>query len=312
MHIRTNRTLNIIFRPILVFCEWLGENYPKVLMRIRYFAVFHRRLNLKSPKTLNEKILYLSLCTDTSMWTTCADKYSVRNYVKECGLSNILVDMYGVWDNASDIDFDKLPDRFVLKGTHGCDDVILIEDKNKVDKDYVKSFFAKDLKTRYGAVEGGIHYLRISPRVIAEEFISNDSESQLFSSTLIDYKVWCFNGKPYYIWTVSNRDGNHKESMLYDTDWIPYPHYQIYKNGYVAGKYLPRPKALSDMLSAAEKLASPFPIVRVDFYNVGEKLYFGELTFTSHGGLMINYTEEFQNLAGSMIDLTYPNTLKNE
>lgn len=309
MHIRTNKTLNFLFHPILLFCEWLGEHHPKTLMRIRYFARFHRPLDLKHPKTLNEKILYLSLRTDTTLWTTCADKYAVREYVKSCGLEDTLVKLYGVWDKADEIDFSALPDEFVMKGTHGSGDILIIKNKNSIDENFVKRRFDADLKKKYGAVEAGLHYFRIKPRIIAEELLFNDSETAKYSASLIDYKIWCFNGKPHFIWTVSNRKGNHKETMVYDLQWNPKKDYQIYENGYVKGKLLPRPYALEDMIAAAEKLAHPFPIVRVDFYSIGKKIYFGELTFTSHGGLMINYTDEFQLLAGSMIDLSKVKTI---
>lgn len=310
MHIRTNKTLNFIFRPIVVFCEWLGVHHPKTLMRMRYYATFHRRLDLDNPRTLNEKILFLSLRTDTSLWTDCSDKYKVREYVEKCGLGNILVKLYGVWDRPSDIEFDKLPEKYVLKGTHSCDDLIFVDGTKPLNKEEVVDFFEQDLKTKYGAIEAGLHYLRIKPRIIAEEILENDQESSKYSSTLIDYKVWCFNGKSNFIWTVSNREGNHKESMVYDLDWNPCPDCQVYENGYVKGTPLPRPETLKEMISAAEKLAEPFPEVRVDFYSIGKKLYFGELTFTSHGGLMQNYTDEFQRKIGDLIDLSKVKTIR--
>jgi hypothetical protein len=259
---------------------------------------------LNNPKTLNEKILYLSLCTDTSLWTLCADKYQVREYVTRCGFGDILVKLYGVWDRSDDIDFETLPEKFVMKGTHGCDNIVIVQNKHALDQNSVRAFFEKDLNSAYGAVEAGLHYMRIKPRVIAEEFLVNDEESLKYSSTLIDYKVWCFNGKPHYIWTVTNREGNHKETMLYDVDWKAYPEYQVYENGYVKAELMSAPRTLSKMLEAAEKLSSAFPVVRVDFYSLSDKLYFGELTFTSHGGLMVNFTDDFQKKAGDLIDLS--------
>ena len=310
MHIRTNKTLSYIFRPVLWAAEWLGVHHPITLMKLRYYARFHKRLDLNNPKTLNEKILYLSLRTDTSLWTVCSDKYEVREYVKKCGLEDILVKLYGVWENAHDIDFDNLPDKYVLKGTHSCDDLIFVDGTNSIDRKEVVKFFEQDLKTKYGAIEAGLHYLRIKPRIIAEEILVNDQLSSKYSSTLIDYKVWCFNGKPNFVWTVSNREGNHKESMVYDLNWNQCPDCQMYENGYVKGNPLPRPETLDEMLSAAERLAEPVPEVRVDFYSIGKRLYFGELTFTSHGGLMQNYTDEFQKRIGELIDLSKVKTIR--
>ena len=133
MHIRTNPKLNKLFKPLIVFCEWLGEHHPILFARIRYFARFSKCLDLNNPKTLNEKILFLCLKTDTSLWTRCADKFAVRGYVEEKGLKDILIPLINVWDKITDIDFDKLPNEFVLKATHGSGDILIVTDKSKVN-----------------------------------------------------------------------------------------------------------------------------------------------------------------------------------
>lgn len=303
MHIRTNPILNKILRPVLRFCEWLGENHPETLIRLRYFARFKRILNLKEPKTLNEKILYLALRTDTSMWSLCADKYAVRQYVADRVGEGVLIPLVGMWTNVEDIDWQKLPQKFVLKLTNGSGDTLIVTDKTKVDWNQHKSVFAREMQHRYGAVEGGIHYMRIKPRLIAEELIENDSETLCYSNSLVDYKIWCFNGKAQYIWACANRTLETTEVMTYDEDWNAHPEYSVFNAHYSRGKLLPKPKNFEKMLQIAEKLAKDFPCVRVDLYNVNGKIYFGELTFTSLGGIMDFYTDEFQLLAGSMITL---------
>lgn len=310
MHIRTNPRLNKIFKPVIMFCEWLGVHHPILLARIRYFARFKKPLHLKNPHTLNEKILFLSLKTDTTLWTRCADKYEVRDYVKECGLEDILIPLVGVWENATDINFDKLPDEFVLKATHGSGDIKVVTDKTKLDIPKIVAEFEDDLKHQYGALESGHHYMRIHPRMIAEELIHNDPETAKISSSIIDYKIWCFNGKVHWLWACANRDEHTTEVMTYDTDWNAHPEYSIFENDYRHGEILPKPKNLERMIKVAEKLAKPFPCVRVDLYNIDGKIYFGELTFTSYGGLQDFYTDEFQKLAGSKIDLSGVNTVK--
>ena len=304
MHIRTNPRLNKFFKPVITFCEWLGVHHPVLLARIRYFARFKKPLHLKHPQTLNEKILFLSLKTDTTLWTRCADKYEVRDYVKECGLEDILIPLVGVWEHATDIDFNKLPDEFVLKATHGSGDIKVVKDKTKLDIPKIVAEFEDDLKHQYGALESGHHYMRIHPRMIAEELIHNDPETAKISSSIIDYKIWCFNGKCYWLWACANRDEHTTEVMTYDTDWNAHPEYSIFENDYRHGDILPKPKNLERMIEVAEKLAQPFPCVRVDLYNIDGKIYFGELTFTSYGGLQDFYTDEFQQLAGSKIDLS--------
>jgi hypothetical protein len=304
MHIRTNPRLSKIFKPIIIFCEWLGVNHPVILAKIRYFARFKKRLNLSNPRTLNEKILYLSLKTDTTLWTRCADKYAVRGFVEERGLRDILIPLLGVWDKASDIDFDTLPNEFVLKTNHGSGDILVVTDKSKIDIPQIVKTFDNELSKPYGALESGLHYLRIEPRLIAEELIRNDRGISETSSSLIDYKIWCFNGKCYYIWACANRDKHSTEVMTYDREWNAHPEYSIFNDGYRQGKLLPKPKNFERMVEIAETLSKPFPCVRVDLYNVNGKIYFSELTFTSLGGLMNFYTEEFQLLAGSQIDLS--------
>lgn len=304
MHIRTNKTLNILFHPILLLCEWLGKHYPEILVRLRYFERFHKSLHLKNPKTLNEKILYLSLRTDTSLWTTCADKYAVREYVKSCGLEETLVKLYGVWDKIEDIDFSQLPHEYIIKTTHGSGDVTIVRDNNTFDKATIIPYYHKELNQRYGAIEGGKHYMRIVPRLIIEELLHNDTESTKHSTSLIDYKIWCFNGHAHYIWACCNRTKTGVEVMTYNREWNAHPEYSRFNREYRQGQIIPKPKNLDEMLKCAEKLASPFPCVRVDLYNLEGKIYFGELTFTSLGGLMDFYSDKFQLLAGSMIDLS--------
>lgn len=305
MHIRTNETLNVVLRPLIWGAEWFGKHYPVLLVRIRYFVRFHKRLNLNAPKTLNEKILYLSLKTDTSLWTKCADKYEVREYVKSKGLENILVKLYGVWENPNDIDTALLPEQFILKTTHGSGDVEIVKKRSIANWKQIKTLFGKRLNKEYGALEGGIHYMRIKPRIIAEELLLNDAESQKHSSSLIDYKIWCFNGKAYYIWTCSNRINGKMDVMTYDRDWSAHPEYSIFDKKHPRGELIPKPNNFEKMIAVAEKLAEDFPVVRVDLYNIAGKIYLGELTFTSTGGMMYYYSPEFQLLAGNLINLTY-------
>lgn len=293
-----------ILRPIVKLTQLIGRNCPETLVKIRYFVRFGKCLNLKNPKTLNEKILYMSLRTDTSLWTRLADKYNVRGYIEECGLSNILVPLLGHWHKAEDIDFDKLPEQFVIKSTHGCGDIIIVNDKSKIDYNDVRKRMHAAISEIYGELEGGKHYMRIKPAIIAEGLLENDEISNRYSSTLIDYKFWCFNGKAHYVRVYGNR-GSQTDVMTYDMDWNPHPEYSISTKEFKSGMEIPKPQNFDDMIKIVEILGKPFPVVRVDLYNIGGKIYFGELTFTSHGGMMNNLTDEFQNLAGSLIDVNY-------
>lgn len=294
-----------IFTPLVWCTKFVGRHFPETLVKIRYFARFKRRLNLNNPRTLNEKILYMSLRTDTSMWTRLADKYNVRSYVEECGLSDILVPLLGHWEKAEDIDFTLLPKQFVLKSTHGCGDIIVVKDKSQINQRLIRKSMHNAVSEIYGELEGGKHYMRIKPAIIAEKLLANDKQSLAYSSSLIDYKFWCFNGKVKYIMTCTNRDKNGLDLHLYDVNWDSHVSMLNSSTHYRKGSVIPTPSNFEEMLRIAEKLANPFPVVRVDLYNLEGKIYFGEMTFTSLGGLMDYYTEAFQNIAGDLIDINY-------
>lgn len=294
--------MKYIFRKIGV---WFGRYFPEQWIRFRYYIRFGKMLNLKNPKTLNEKILYLSLNTDTSKWTNLADKYHVRDYVTRCGCADTLVQLYGMWENANDIDFDTLPQSFVLKANHGSGDVCIIKDKNSIDKHAVVAYFNKIIRTPYGEIEVGKHYARIKPCIIAEELLENDKQSSRYSRSIIDYKCWCFNGHCHYIWVCCNRDKHGTEVLTYDRDWKDHPEFSVFTAHYPRGKVIPKPENFEKMIHVAELLSRPFPCVRVDLYNIGGKIYFGEMTFTSLGGLMNYFNDDFLKKMGDMIDLNY-------
>ncbi len=299
MYIRTNPILNVLFKPLVLFCEWLGTHFPETLVRIRYFVRFKRFLRLDNPQTLNEKILYLSLRTDTSLWTKCADKYAVREYVHDCGLDDILIPLYGVWEKADEIDFAKLPEKFVMKTTHGSGDIVVVKNKNELNVKRVVNSFNRLLSKPYGALEGGKHYMRIKPKVIVEALLQNDERDERLSSSLVDYKIWCINGIPRYIWACYNRSSKGQDNALFDTCWNDCSYYLVYNDHYRRPTVqLPKPSCLAQMLDVARKISTNIPVLRCDLYAIGNRVYFGEMTFTSNGGMMFNYTEEFQEMLG--------------
>ena len=139
------------------------------------------------------------------------------------------------------------------------------------------------------------------PCVIAEELLPIADGDK----SLIDYKIWCFNGKAHYVWACSDRDSNGTEVMTYDLDWNPHPEYSVFDSRYRKGKILPKPKNFETMIHIAETLAEPFPQVRLDLYNIDGCIYFGETTFTSLGGMMDFYSDAFLKEMGDKIDLNY-------
>lgn len=284
-------------------------NFPVAVVKMRYLMRFKRLPNLKNPHDLNEKILYQKLYTDTTLWSRLADKVLVRDYVKECGLESILTKLYAVWDKVPDICFDELPDAFMLKSNNGDGKGtnIAICDKKKMSASDMKSLKDKAagwLKQKnIGALSAEPHYNSITPLVFAEELLPIPEGEK----SIVDYKLWCFNGEPYAFLVISNRkSGGEAEIACYDLDWKDRSdllaitkHYNIRKSG------LKRPENLESMIEYARILAKPFPQVRVDFYDIEGKIYFGELTFTSLGGMMNYFTQEALNDMGEKINLSY-------
>lgn len=265
---------------------------PIQVARLKYYYKFHRMPDFEHPRDLNEKINWLKFYGDTSRWADLADKYKVREFVESVGLGDTLVKLYGKWDNANEIDWDNLPNQFVLKVNNGCGDVLICKDKAKLDKQAVVNTYNKLLNTKYGDVSGEPHYAKIKPCIIAEELLDIEAQS-IKSSSLIDYKVWCLNGKPYCIWCAWNRKGHSADSGIYDTNWNYHPEWSVFSSTFKEGDTrLPKPQSLNKMLEVASKLSAGFPILRVDLYEVGGKVYFGELTFTSLGGFMDYLTPE--------------------
>jgi len=267
--------------------------------------MFGKRFNTKNPKDLNEKILWLSLFSDTTEWTRLTDKYAVRGYVAERGLENILVPLYGKWEKADDIKWEALPNSFVLKTNNGSGTVIIVKDKNSVNEREVKLSIGNMLAFDNSSSTTEFHYKNIHPCIIAEQLIDY-SEDINQSSSIIDYKIWCLNGVAYYIWVCKNREiDKGAEVALFDVNWNYLPEKSVFTDHYREQSVLvKKPDNLKEMLRVAEKLAEPFPEVRVDLYNINGKIYFGEMTFTSLGGTMNYLTQDCLLEMGSKLDIS--------
>ena len=296
----------IVFYPLIKFCEWMGENHPVPLVKIRYYAYFHRFPNLKEPKDMNEKLLYMKLFSDTSKWVELADKYRVRDYVKSCGLEEYLIPLVGMWTDVNDIDFDTLPNSFIFKANNGVgkSELLMVKDKNQLNIEETKAFLDELLKRKHvGVLSGEPHYVKMKPCIIAEELLPSEEGEK--SPT--DYKIYCANGKAQYIWVCSGRDSTGTAVMTYDREWNPRPDLCIFDSRYREGKVRPKPENLDEMLHVAETLVKPFPFVRLDLYNINGKIYFGEMTFTPLGGMVNFHPKAFLDEMGEKIDLNYPN-----
>ena len=269
----------------------LGEISPKLLASIDNFRSTGRIINWSHPHDLNEKILWLSLYSDTSEWSILADKYAVREVLASKGYDNILPKLYGVWDDADDIDFETLPNEFILKTNHGSGTNIIVKNKNSIDQDEIRKKLNEWLKLRFGWPYEP-HYLKIQPKIIAEELL--DCRKQpIKSSSLIDYKCWFLDGKIHIIWTAYDRSRTYLYADTHYPDWSYHPELSVFSNQYRDGKNkVPKPINLDKMINVGTELSQGFPQVRIDFYEVDNHLYFGEMTFTSNSGTMTYLTKE--------------------
>lgn len=257
------------------FFEILTKISPKFSSCVLYFMRTKEIPNLKNPKNFNEKTTALKLSyANNELISKCADKYEVREYVKEKGLEKILNELYFVYDNVDDIDFNKLPNKFALKCTHGCAYNVICEDKKLLDIEKTKRKLRKYMQERYGLATGELHYLNIKPRIICEKYLC-DKDGKM----PIDYKLYCIDGKVVGILVCTEREeGTHiMKQNFYDTNWEEL----IYiKDKYRSKEKIEKPQNLDLMIKYAEILSKDFKFVRVDFYNENGKIIFGELTFT--------------------------------
>lgn len=244
---------------------------------------FGRKLDLRNPKTLSDKVCWIELNTDQTLAARCTDKYAVRSYVEEKGLGGILIPLVGgPWTNASDIDIDDLPDQFVLKATHGCEMNYICRDKSKLDRNDLLSKASQWLKEDYPRACIEPHYKLVPHRLYAEEFIGGLGD-------VVDYKFHCINGEPAFILVCSNRSAGVKKN-LYDLRW----NFIDDMKGHEASfELIDKPSRLEEMVSVARLLAADFDFVRVDLYQIGEKVLFGELTFSPASGIFPNFTDSF-------------------
>ena len=268
---------NTIFYPLVLLKRYVdlcrARKNPLRWICMRYKKETGLILNLKNPRTFHEKVIWLAFNTDTSRWSLLADKYKVREYVKASCLDDILINLYGVYDTFQDIDFAVLPKSFVIKTNNSCGTVIVVKDKSKLNMNACRKKINAWLKDDYGTRSAQLHYSRIAPKILIEEYLQQDGNE---STSLIDYKFFCFYGKVQYILTIYNRDLNRHSFVrqFYDLDWK-----RLYVDDENSENIL-KPRTLERMIQIAEILSASLSFVRVDLYEVNNHPYFGELTFT--------------------------------
>lgn len=282
------------------FYIFLGKHYPETLIKIWYKHKNKRNIDLINPKTLDEKINWMKLHSDISLWTKCADKIEVRKYIEERGLGHVLNTMYGVYERAEDIDFDALPESFVLKTSNGGGGKQVLIVKNKADlnisetRKLLKGWLKQEVGYRYYEPQ----YFDIKPRIIAEKYLQPDDGE----GALNDYKINCFDGKAYSIVLCSERKFNDSVFFsVYDLDWNL--HTDCILNEYRTSIVYPKPVSLEKMIEYSSILAKGIPFVRIDWYEIKGEPIISEMTFTPSGGFQHLYSYDYLLELGEQLTL---------
>ncbi len=303
-----NRFLNFLKNPLVILAHLTRfVTNDKLYLQIQYFCYIHKFLNLKNPKTYNEKMQWMKLYNRNPLYTKLVDKIEVKRYVDNILGPGHTFPLLGSWEKPEDIDFASLPNEFVLKCNHNSA-VGMAICKDKQNGVYTKAHGGDKVYITKEQVIEGLHdgllqdfylggrewpYKNVKRRVLAEKFMKSDD-----GEPLKDYKILCFDGEPKYIWVGSNYDPMWFD--LYSTMWENM--HVLW--GYEAGpKKLPRPTNLDELLTVARKLSQGLPHVRVDLYTINGIVYFGEYTFFTWAGLMKLNPSEWDMKLGNLINL---------
>lgn len=281
-----NRELRIKISKLLSFVP--SKPYLKFVYRMKT----GRKLNLSNPQGFNEKLNWLKLNDIHPEYTKLVDKLTVREYIKEKLGEDYLFPLLGSWNSFDEIDFDALPDKFVLKCNHDSGSVKIIRDKNAIDKAELKRFFTSRMKINAYCLGREYPYKAVKPCIMAEQFMEAENG-------LNDYKFFCFNGKVKIMLVVTNRETN-LANDFYDEN---FNHLNVTRGHKMSDDPISKPTCFEKMKSLAESLSQDMRFVRIDFYEVNGKVYFGEFTFFPAGGFWLFEPEEWEQKLGDLLKL---------
>lgn len=268
-------------------------------LRLLYFAERSRLLNLRNPMLFQEKIQWLKLHNRDKRFTTMVDKIAVKDYVARAIGQKYVIPTIGIWNSFDEIDFNSLPEKFVLKTSHGGGSmgVVVCSERSKLDLAHAKRMLEASLRADIYRTYREWPYRDVPRRILAEEFIEMPGKDELS-----DYKIFCFNGVPKYIQLIQDRHSG-ETIDFYDTDWHRLPFIGLNPKAHHAAEDAPRPEGLDEMLQIAAKLSSGIPFLRVDLYNIAGRILFGELTFFPASGLGRFAPSEWDRKLGDLIEL---------
>jgi len=296
------KILKIIEHPslILYYFDKFGIKRisDKKFLEYKYFFVLNKKLDLENPQTFNEKLQWLKLYDRNPEYTKMVDKCEAKKYVANVIGEEYIIPTLGIYNSFEEIDFQKLPNQFVMKCTHDCGSIIICKDKSKFNMEKAKNKINKALKYNYYYAGREWPYKNIKPRIIIESFMDDGVNSQL-----VDYKLQCFWGKVDNILVCVDRD---KETGVkyhyFDTNW-KYLKYCPYPGINEKNINISKPKQLDKMIKIAERLSAGIPEVRIDLYIIHGKIYFGEYTFFTNGGFDTTITSDADIILGEKLKL---------
>lgn len=297
-----------------VFVSLSGRNYLKFIpdktcISILYRIHTHKKLNVDNPLTFSEKLQWLKLYDHNPRYTQLVDKYEGKEIVKSLIGEEHIIPTLGVWDKFEDIDFDSLPNQFVLKCTHDCGGLVVCKDKEKLDIEAARRKIVPCLKRNYYWAAREWPYKNVKPRIIAEEYKTDShvvGNPALDGSAdgLLDYKFYCFDGKPKFLYVAfANMKNGVKKDLLsfFDLNWEPTPFYRL--DHQPLPFKIAKPEKLEEMIEIARKLSAGIPFVRADMYYLDNQVYFSELTFTPGSGFGPFNPDEWERKMGDWITL---------
>lgn len=276
----------------------------KAYIKLYYRLRVGRKLNVRNPETLNEKLQWLKFNYRFPLQSIVSDKLLVRDYVKEKIGEKYLIPLLGNWKEYSDIDFSALPNQFVLKCNHDSGGLVVCTDKEKLNHEEAKRKIEKSLKSNFFYIGREYQYRNIKPMIICEKFISDNGKVPM------DYKIYCFNGKPDVILVCRDRfsKNTHRASYLFfDQKWNFQPLDKGDEN--LQDVDIPKPENLDEMIEIAKKLSEDFVFARIDLYNIKGKIYFGEITLSPNSGFDPDIKYETDLMFGKKLEIPYWNDI---
>lgn len=282
----------VIRRFILAFARLIPD---RKFLELVFPLCTGYKLNLDNPRSYNEKLQWLKLYNRNPLYTRMVDKYEVKKYVADIIGEDHIIPTLAVYDHAEDIDFDVLPNQFVLKCTHDSGGIVICSDKTKLDKKAAVKKLKKGLKKNFYCQNREWPYKNVKPRIIAESYMTDDGEE------LKDYKFFCFDGKPKYMFIATDRFK--EEETKFDFFDMNFNHLPFVNGHPNSTKPINRPKGFDEMKNLSEKLSKGIPQVRVDFYDINGKIFFGEITFFHWSGFVPFEPQEWDYKLGDDIKL---------